>query len=203
LSLPKRKRLDVHAAVAHATSGNLCSELGSLTPLTLRMFFCRLPCRSCSYSTVIGGQWNTAFGTNSLAAGNNAVANDDFSAVLGFDSDNGCASMGTGTVNVCVVADGFFVNGEEMARQIQVQLLHSALAALTACVVVLAIVLAVAVAIAIFLLLKAERKVVVHPDPDNRAALAASAKKQETARATPTPTPKPVVHDGDSENGSL
>ena len=41
---------------------------------------------------------------------------DAYSAVLGFDSGGGrCASMGEGTVNVCVVHGGFFVNGQLLA----------------------------------------------------------------------------------------
>ena len=81
--------------------------------------------RSRSYSTVIGGPLNKALGTNSLTAGSNAVANHDFSAVLGFDSSGGCASMGSGTVNVCVVAGGFFVNGEELGSTVNVTALEA------------------------------------------------------------------------------
>ncbi len=81
--------------------------------------------RSCSYSTVIGGPLNKALGTNSLAAGHNAVASHDFSAVLGFDSGSGCASMGSGTVNVCVVAGGFFVNGMELGSAVNVTTLEA------------------------------------------------------------------------------
>jgi hypothetical protein len=76
--------------------------------------------RSRSYSTVIGGLSNTAIGANSLAAGHNAVASHDFSAVLGFDPGGSCVSMGNGTVNVCVVTGGFFVNGKELGSTVNV-----------------------------------------------------------------------------------
>ena len=85
--------------------------------------FCRGQSRS--YSTVIGGLSNTAIGANSLAAGHNAVASHDFSAVLGFDPGGRCASMGNGTVNVCVVAGGFFVNGEMLGSTVNVTALEA------------------------------------------------------------------------------
>ena len=78
-----------------------------------------------SFSSVIGGSWNTAVGENSLAAGKFAFASDDFSAVLGFRSGSDCHSMGIGTVNVCVVAGGFFVNGEMLGSTVNVTALEA------------------------------------------------------------------------------
>ncbi len=89
-------------------------------------FVAAWPGGSRSFSSVIGGSWNTAVGENSLAAGKFAVASDDFSAVLGFRSGSDvCHSMGIGTVNVCVVAGGFFVNGEELGSTVNVTALEA------------------------------------------------------------------------------
>ncbi len=79
-----------------------------------------------SYSTVGGGQANTASGAYSFATGRNGVAAYDGSAAFGFQSgvDTTCQSLGEGNVNFCVTA-GVTVNGESVALQSQIDSLQS------------------------------------------------------------------------------
>jgi hypothetical protein len=79
-----------------------------------------------SWSTVGGGDANTAAGAYSFAAGRNGIAADDSSAAFGFQSgvDTPCKSLGKGNVNFCVTAS-VTVNGESVTLQSQFDSLQS------------------------------------------------------------------------------
>jgi len=74
------------------------------------------------YSTVPGGQSNTASGLRSFAAGATAVASHSDSAAFGF-SNAACASVGAGSINFCV-SDSVYINGSPIVlgrRQLEEQ----------------------------------------------------------------------------------
>mmetsp|Transcript_20343 Transcript_20343/g.29837 ORF Transcript_20343/g.29837 Transcript_20343/m.29837 type:complete len:755 (+) Transcript_20343:176-2440(+) len=66
---------------------------------------------SARFSVVMGGSKNTAKGRYSFAAGYQAVARKDYSAVFGFTGDT-CQDNGAGTFNIC--ADYVYINGYDV-----------------------------------------------------------------------------------------